>query len=235
MFEHTHTHIHTYIHIHPPSSTDKRHHSRDPLLVLDIITLKEAHQIHLFLLDSSGEELPQDDRVCNEADGIAQDELGADTPPKEAEVRRVAQLGVDARGDEAVAVAPLLLHDVVEGLSGLDHGGAADELADRHQHEPQQEHEVGREVRRVRRPRRVPVREQQLREQALERRRRVRDGVRGPVRRQQERGHGRLRRVVPGGRPELKEVEGRERHREEGQAPEGRRRAEEHEHHDHGG
>jgi hypothetical protein len=45
------------------------------LLVIDVVVSKEVDKGELFDVDSAGEKLPRDDRVDDEANGIAQNNL----------------------------------------------------------------------------------------------------------------------------------------------------------------
>ena len=202
--------------INGPPSLDKGNHGRHLFLVVDVVIAEEADEVGLFVLDAGGKELPEDGGVADEAERIAEHELGAEPPPEEAEVGRVAERAVDARRHQAVAVPLAVLHNVVERRARLHHGRATHKLSPSHEHQAQK-HDC---VRHVHRQSPVPPRERQLRDQALEQRRRVRDRVRRPVGREQERADFCLRRVVLGGGPELEEVESREGADKEGQAPE---------------
>ena len=83
------------------------------------------------------EEVPQHKSIAPETDHITQHKLGAETPPEEAKVARMAQDSVDAVLDERVAVLALDLHRVVEVTACLDHGQGAGYLADGHEDQAQ--------------------------------------------------------------------------------------------------
>ncbi len=56
-------------------SLDKRDTDSNSLLVIDVVVSKEVDKGELFDVDSAGEKLPRDDRVDDEANGIAQNNL----------------------------------------------------------------------------------------------------------------------------------------------------------------
>lgn len=126
----------------------------------------------------------------------------------------MAQVGVQAGGDELVLGGFRVLHDVVEVGAGADHGDGAQGLAEGHEEEACDEQdggEAGREE--------GVVGEQRFGEQALEEGGGVADDVGGAILGEQEGGDLGGARVVPGGGPELEVVEQRQRGEEEGRAP----------------
>lgn len=85
-----------------PESAAKRNPDANPLPILLILPAKEADEKLLLMDDAAGEEAPQGDSIADKADDVTQHELGAERPPEEAKVARVAEPGVDAPGDEGV-------------------------------------------------------------------------------------------------------------------------------------
>lgn len=170
--------------------------------------------------DSPREEPPHHHRVGKRAEDIPQNELRAEAPPEEAKVRGVPEQRVDAVRDEEVGRLLALLDDVVEGLAALDHCRRPHELADPDHYEAEGDDQGGGVPEEGGRP--GPIREEEARDETLERSASVRDGIRRPVCRQEEGidvgGGG----VEPRRAPELEEVERREGREEEGEAPEGR-------------
>lgn len=187
----------------------------DPLPIIHIILPEEAYQQLLLALDPPIEEGPQHGRIPAETHDIAHNDLRAQSPPEEAEIARMPEGGIHPARDQHMFPAPLLLHDVVEALPGLDHGGGADRLAHGRGHQTQQQ-EHGARVQ----GRPGAAREQGVGQQALGEGDGVGDGVGRPVGGQEEGLDVGLRGVVGGRGPELEEVEGREGGEEEGNAPE---------------
>lgn len=127
------------------------------------------------------------------------------------------QIAVDARGDQLMRRRLGTLDNMIKIGPRGNHGAGADGLAQ--DHEAQAEEQQGA-VPDGREP--LAVREEVVRQAALDDGGGVGDVIGGAVLRQQERGDLGGARVVAGGGPELEEVEEREDADEEGHAPEGR-------------
>lgn len=171
-------------------------------LVLNVRLAKEAHQELLLLLDAVGEEGVQGDGEAHDPQWVHQHELGAHSPPEEAEVGRVSYILVDPVSYQLVVRLSLGLHQVVEGTACCFHRQRPHRLAHDHQRKA---NNLGQTV--------PPfeVREHRVLYGELDQRNGVGKRVRGPVVDDE-----RLRvdpcGVVPGGYPELEEMEERQRH-----------------------
>lgn len=196
-------------------SSNKGYPNTRAIPICHILIPKEVHKKLLLSLDPLREESPEHHCIASEAHGISQQQLGAQTPPEESEVRRVAQMRVHPRGDQAVCGLLLALYDVVEVRARRDHGGRTDNLAGDHEEDTRAQQSVAEYGRKP-----GTVREEKVGEQAFEEGGCVGDVVFGAVLGQQEGGDLSGAGVVAGGGPELEEVEDAEDGEEGRNAPE---------------
>lgn len=78
------------------------------------------------MADALVEKSPRSDRVCDETERIAQDDLCANGPVEPPDIARVAPNGVDSGSDELVAVLSRRADQMVEVVCGSEHGGFSD-------------------------------------------------------------------------------------------------------------
>ena len=95
--------------------------------------------------DSSVEKVPKGREEGQQADLVTHQDLGADRPPEECNVRRMPRVSVDARGDKFMAVLLYSLGRVVEVRSSSRHGESSTGLTKDH-HEETDGDRVGADV-----------------------------------------------------------------------------------------
>ena len=86
------------------------------------------------------EESPQYSRITHKTDCVPKNDLSAQPPPEEAEVRGMAEVFVEARGDQFVALVLSRLYLVVEVCAGMSHGQTTDRLPNDNHHEPKSDY-----------------------------------------------------------------------------------------------
>lgn len=164
------------------------------------------------------EEPPQHHGISHEADNILQDQLRAQSPPKEPEIARMAKHAVYSAGDQRMTLFVLDLHRVVEITSRLRHGQRPHRLPDQHEHHSNPgDYRTGWD-----RPvvGQVAIGCQPVRKQTLRHRRSMRNVIRDPIRAEQKGRHIRVSRIVCGGGVVFQKVEEAQRREEEGSPPE---------------
>jgi len=68
------------------------------------------------------EESPQYNRIAHKTNCVPKNDLSAQPPPEEAEVRGMAEVSVEACGDQLVTLVLSRLYLVVEVCAGMSHG-----------------------------------------------------------------------------------------------------------------
>ena len=109
---------------------DERDADRSALAVVMVVLPKELRQQLLFIEYSAIEKMPRTQCIHNSANRVEEKYLRADGPVEEAEVSRVAQVLVYARGDELVVLLLAIRHHMGEVLTTVEHGCSAYYLAD---------------------------------------------------------------------------------------------------------
>lgn len=111
----------------------------DSCAVILVVLFEEMRQHGFFEADAAIEKPPEYTGIYAEADNVAHDELGTQTPVEEAKIRRVSNESIDTGRDEDMGISLVPLNFMVEALACLEHSEGPDRLSDDDQYKPEGE------------------------------------------------------------------------------------------------